>query len=212
MLADIALTENDFDNALKYAVRSLEVSLELAAIDTSDGQAQQDVFLCHAKVAKVYQAKNDFPSAIAQFRLAEEIANRKYQQNPSLDATTDVIYVRARIAETFLKAEDFAQADELLQSTIALLESIPAENRADVNLRRRMVNLPTLRAKALIKLQRAEEARMLLEQSKALAQDMIQNGQRAEQIQLDLEEIEQLLEALDAESECLQEISQPELG
>ncbi len=199
MLADIALAENDFDNALKYAVRSLEVSLDLAAIDTSDGQAQQDVLLCHAKVAKVYQAKNDFPSAIAQFRLAEEIANRKYQQNPSLDATTDVIYVHAKIAETFLKAENYAQAEELLQSTVALLESIPAENRADANLRRRMVNLPTLRAKALIKLQRAEEARMLLGQSKALALEMIQNGQRAEQMKLDLEEIEQLLEAVDAE-------------
>ncbi len=199
MLADIALAENEFDNALKYAVRSLDVSLELAAIDTSDGQAQQDVLLCHAKVAKVYQAKSDFPGAIAQYRLAEEIANRKYQQNPSLEATTDVIYVRAKIGETFLKAEDPAPADEILKSAIELLESIPTENRSDANLRRRMVNLPTLRARALIKLQRTEEARMLLEQARALALDMIQKEERAEQMKLDLQEIETLIEPLNAE-------------
>ncbi len=196
MLADIALAENDFDNALKYAVRSLDVSLELAATDTSDVQAQQDLLLCHAKVAKVYQAKSDLPAAIAQYRLAEEIANRKYQQNPSLDATTGVIYVRAKIGETFLEAEDPAPADEILKLAIDLLESIPAENRSDANLRRRMVNLPTLRARALIKLQRIDEARILLEQARTLALDMIQKEERAEQMKQDLQEIEQLLTGL----------------
>lgn len=196
MLADIALAEADHDNALKYASRSLEVSLELAALDPLDGQARQDVLLCHAKVAKVHQAKSDFPAAIAQFRLAEEIANQKYQQNPSLDATTDVIYVRAKIAETCLKAEDNVQADELLKSVISLLESIPVENRSDANLRRRLVNLSTLRAQALIKLQRPEEARVLLDQAKTLALDMIQKEERAEQMKLDLVEIEVYLEGL----------------
>ena len=198
MLADIALAEDDFDNALKYAVRSLEVSLELAAIDPLDGQAQQDVLLCHTKVAKVHLAKNDTVAAIAQYRLAEGIANQKYQQNPSLDATTDVIYVRAKIAETYLKSEDYNQADENLKSAITLLESIPVENRSDANLRRRMVNLPTLRAQALIKLQRQDEARTLLEQAKALALDMIQKEERAEQMKLDLQDIEGLLQSLAA--------------
>ena len=198
MLADIALAENDLENALKYAVRSLDVSLELAAIDPADGQAQQDVLLCYSKVAKVHQARNDLPAAIAQFRLAEEIANKKHQQNPSLDATTDVIYVRAKIAETFLKAEDYAQADELLKSALELLESIPAEKRSDANLRRRMVNLLTLRSSALISLQRKEEARTLLQQARALATEMIQKEERAEQMKLDLKEIETLLESLSA--------------
>ncbi len=196
MLADIALAEEDFDNALKYAVRSLDVSVELAAIDESDQQAQQDILLCHAKVAKVYQAKNDFPAAIAQFRIAEDIANRKLERNPSLDAKTDVVYVQAKIAETFLKADDPAQANTMFQSAIALLESIPPENRSDVTLRRRMVNLPTLRAQALIQLNRPEEARVLLESAKKLAQEMIQNDERAEQLQLDLDEIETLLKSL----------------
>lgn len=40
---------------------------------------------------------------------------------------------------------------------------------------------------------------MLLEQTKALALDMIQKGERVEQMKLDPEEIEQLLEPLDAE-------------
>lgn len=198
MLADIALAENDFDNALKYATRSLDVSLELAAIDPLDGQAQQDVLLCHTKVAKVHLAKNDTAAAITQYRLAEDIANRKFQQNPSLDATTDVVYVRAKIAETYLKAEDFSQADENLKSAITLLESIPVENRSDANLRRRMVNLPALRAQALIKLQRPDEARTLLEQAKTLALDMIQKEERAEQMKLDLEEIDALLKSLPA--------------
>jgi|GEM_PF-1831515 len=198
MLADIALAEDDFDNALKYAVRSLEVSLELVAIDPLDGQAKQDVLLCHTKVAKVHLAKSDTAAAIAQYRLAEGIANQKYQQNPSLDATTDVIYVRAKIAETYLKAEDYSQADENLKSAITLLESIPVENRSDANLRRRMVNLPTLRAQALIKLQRPDEARTLLEQAKALALDMIQKEERAEQMKLDLQDIEGLLQSLSA--------------
>jgi tetratricopeptide (TPR) repeat protein len=198
MLADIALAENDFDNALKYATRSLDVSLELAAIDPLDGQAQQDVLLCHTKVAKVHLAKNDTAAAITQYRLAEDIANRKFQQNPSLDTTTDVVYVRAKIAETYLKAEDFSQADENLKSAITLLESIPVENRSDANLRRRMVNLPALRAQALIKLQRPDEARTLLEQAKTLALDMIQKEERAEQMKLDLEEIDALLKSLPA--------------
>ena len=196
MLADIALAEDDFDNALKYAVRSLEVSLELAAIDPLDGRAQQDVLICHTKVAKVHLAKNDTVAAIAQYRLAEGIANQKYQQNPSLDATTDVIYVRAKIAETYLKTEDYTQADENLKSAITLLEAIPVENRSDANLRRRMVNLPTLRAQALIKLQRPDEARTLLEQAKALALNMIQKEERAEQMKLDLQDIEGLLRSL----------------
>ncbi|MFO0976373.1 MAG: protein kinase [Planctomycetaceae bacterium] len=196
MLADIALAEEDFDNALKYAVRSLDVSVELAAIDESDQQAQQDILLCHAKVAKVYQAKNDFTAAIAQFRLAEDIANRKLERNPSLDAKTDVIYIQAKIAETFLQAADPTQAETMLASAIALLEAIPPENRSDVTLRRRMVNLPTLRAQALIQLNRPEEARVLLESAKKLAQEMIQNDERAEQLQLDLDEIETLLKSL----------------
>lgn len=196
MLADIALAEEDFDNALQYAVRSLDVSLELAAIDESDRQAQQDILLCHAKVAKVYQAKNDFTAAIAQFRLAEDIANRKLERNPSLDAKTDVIYIQAKIAETFLQAADPTQAETMLASAIALLESIPPENRSDVTLRRRMVNLPTLRAQALIQLNRPEEARVLLESAKKLAQEMIQNDERAEQLQLDLDEIETLLKSI----------------
>lgn len=196
MLTDIALAESDFGNALKYVVRSRDVSLELTAMDTSDVQAQQDLLLCHAKVANVYQATSDFPAAIAQYRLAEEIANRKYQQNPSLDATTTVIYVRTKIGETFLKAEDPAPADEILKSAIELLESIPAENRSEATLRRRMVNLPTLRARALIKLQRTDEARTLLEQARTQALDMIQKEERVEQMKLDLEEIDQLLTGL----------------
>lgn len=31
---------------------------------------QQDVLLCHANVAKAYQARNGYPAANAQFRLA----------------------------------------------------------------------------------------------------------------------------------------------
>ncbi len=65
-----------------------------------------------------------------------------------------------------------------------------------MTLRRRMVNLPTLRAQALIQLNRPEEARVLLESAKKLAQEMIQNDERAEQLQLDLDEIETLLKSL----------------
>jgi len=196
MLADIALAEDDLDNALKYAVRSLDVSLELAAIDTSDMQAKRDVLLCHAKVAKVHQAKDNLSAALAQFRLAAEIADAAHQQNPSLAATTDLIYIRAKIAETLLEAKEYGQADELLKAAITLLEAIPAENRADADTRRRLVNLSTLRARALIELQRIDEARTLLEQAKLVALDMIEKEERAEQMKLDLVEIEQMLLAL----------------
>ena len=82
VLADLAIADRQFDEALRHATRSLDMSLELLNKDPQDGQMARDVMICQLKVAKVqlnrkeYQLTKDY-LAMALLLAEEECSRRE---------------------------------------------------------------------------------------------------------------------------------------
>ena len=196
-LTDIALAEEDLANALELSIRSLDISQQLAGRDPNDREAARDVLICQTKVAKVLLAMNRTAEALQRYTEALTIADAAYQANPTIEGIQDGIYVRTKIAEAHQQAGDASSAELTVAEAVRRLESIPEQNRSDADSVRRLVNLYTLQGSILITMGKSEEAEARLRQAKTLAQRMIDAGQRAEQMKVDLAEIESLLKQIE---------------
>lgn len=199
VLADVAISQNQLDDALLYAERSLDISIELAAKDPTDGQMQRDLYICYAKVAKVHLARKDFDACLRNLFFAlNAVKIAKDQQPESLQAIMDHNSVLLRIAEAHLEAGDAASAVKECETVILIHESIPESNRQDGTLRRRLANTYTMLGRALLADSQPVQALQTLEHSRQLTNTMIDEGVRVEQMQLDLTEIENLISTFPA--------------
>lgn len=195
VLADVALAEEKWSEALVYANKSLEICLEMSRKDANDGQLQRDLQICYAKVAKVLEQMQDIDASLEHLDRAVAIAERHHAQNAtSFQSIEDCCWLYLRRAKVYLESESASQASEECLRAIALYQTIPAENLQDAKARRRMVNALTMLGRALVAEGREAEGLEALVRARTLAMAMIDENVRAEQMQLDLEEIEGVME------------------
>ena len=197
VLADVLLELEQWEDALRFAQKSLEISRTLAEQDSADGQAERDVLIGHLKVAKVHLRKEDDAACLACLERALPIAYSRHEKQPeSRQAIGDYVAVLLRKGEVYLRLEDAPAAIVELMAALALVETIPESARQDARSRREWVNANTLLGRAQSLNGQAQLARVSLEEARRVAQTMIDEDMRAEQMRSDLAEIDQLLSAI----------------
>ncbi len=197
VLADVLLELEQWEDALRFAQKSLELSVVLAEQDPADGQAERDVLIGHLKVAKVHLRKEDDAACLACLELALPIAYSRHEQQPeSRQAIGDYVAVLLRKGEVYLRLNDAPAAIVELMAALALVETIPESARQDARSRREWVNANTLLGRARSLDGQSQLARVSLEEARRVAQTMIDEDMRAEQMRSDLAEIDQLLSAI----------------
>ncbi len=75
VLADVCIARGQLEDALHHAEDSLSASVAIHEIQPTNVQAGNDVLICHLKVAKVYQAMQDWEKTIARLKLTIELAD-----------------------------------------------------------------------------------------------------------------------------------------
>ena len=196
VLADVAIAQMQFDDALQYAQKSLAISLDLVAKDPTDGQMQRDLYICYVKVAKVYMEMKDFQECQNQLDLALRVVQPIYERQPELlQSIGDYSFVLLKRAEAYQRSSNALSAVKELETVIPLLESMVEANRQDAKSRRRLANATTMLGRALLEDGQPANARLAFERSRKLTTAMIDDGMRVEQMQLDLTEIDELLSA-----------------
>jgi len=194
VLADLAIADERFDEALKHATRSLDMSLELLNKDPQDGQMATDVMICQLKVAKVQLKRKEYQLTKDYLAMALLLADEECSRNPtSLQALTSRVGVHLRIAEVHLASGDPISSCTQCELVIASLESIPEETRRDGLTSRRLVNAYTFLGRARKGTEEFDKARSALQTARLLTQAMIDNGVRVSQMVLDLKDIEEEL-------------------
>lgn len=197
VLADVLLELEQWEDALRFAQKSLEISRTLAEQDPADGQAERDVLIGHLKVAKVHLRKEDDAACLACLERALPIAYSRHEKQPeSRQAIGDYVAVLLRKGEVYLRLEDAPAAIVELMAALALVETIPESARQDARSRREWVNANTLLGRAQSLNGQSQLARVSLEEARRVAQTMIDEDMRAEQMRSDLAEIDQLLSAI----------------
>lgn len=194
VLADLAIADGQFDEALIHATRSLDMSLELLNKDPQDGQMATDVMICQLKVAKVQLNRKEYQLTKDYLAMALLLAEEECSRNPtSLQALTSRAGVYLRIAEVHLASGDPISSCAQCELVIASLESIPEETRRDGLTSRRLVNAYTFLGRARKGTEEFEKARSALRTARLLTQAMIDNGVRVSQMVIDLKDIEEEL-------------------
>lgn len=197
VLADVSIREEQLGKALEYARKSFEISQKLLEKDPTDGQKQEDVFICRLKVAKVHFAMENFEACLSELNKALPSAQAAYEQQPdTLQTARHYSMVLLRIAEAQLAIGNALEAAKQCEAVISVLESVPEDKRQDAMTKRRIVNTLTMLGRAQIANKKTAEANDALERAKQLANKMIADEMRVEQMRLDLEEIESVIASL----------------
>ncbi len=197
VLADLAMQKNDADAAVEFAKRALAISATLAEKDPTNGQRTRDLVIGYAKVAKALLVSKDFAQSIEYLYKAKQLAIERVSENPENgQCLGDLSYIHARLAEVFLESGDVPQAILESEAGLAVLQSRPTSQLQDIIIRRRISNLHVLYAQALHQAGRTVDALNSLSQAKSITSEMLEAGQRPDQMQLDLEEIQRLQQSM----------------
>jgi eukaryotic-like serine/threonine-protein kinase len=195
VLADVCIQENQLDDALRFAKRSLELSEQLLSKDPSDRQKQDDLVIGYLKVAKVLYSMEEHAKCLEQLYVALPIVKAAYEADiGKLDAANSYSVVLLRIVQSQLAANHGAEAEKQCATAVQVLESVPEANRQDAVSQRRLVNALTMLGRAMLMNGNKLFALDTLERAKQLANEMIASDMRAEQMKADLAEIEQSLQ------------------
>ena len=193
-MCDILLAESKADEALPFAVASMQIIQDLVQISPLDANLKQDLYVLRTKIAKVHKKRGDFESSLKELETTLDEANAYVaQSNRSLQSLENVSYVLIRLGDACLGADKNEAAVDYFERMIEHEATIPTEKRQDADARRLLVNAHSMLGQALVNLQKHQEAITKLEVARKLAQSMIDDQMRVEQLKADLAEIDELL-------------------
>jgi tetratricopeptide (TPR) repeat protein len=194
-MCDILLSESKPDEALPFALLSFDITEELAALSPLDSNIQDDLFVLHTKIAKVHKLRGDFDACLLELELTLELAERALTQSSgSLQATGNYSSILARLGDACLVAKKPGLAVSYLERMLENQAKIPEEKRQDADARRLLVNAHSLLGQAYIDDGKPQNAYQTLVTARDLAQAMVDDDMRTEQMGEDLQEIKQLLD------------------
>lgn len=190
---DILLSESKADEALPFALHSLQITQELAALAPHDGNIAQDVFVLHTKIAKVHKLRGDMEACLRQLETTlQTVEDEVASTDGSLQSLDNLSSVLVRLGDAYFQVN---RHDDVVACIERMLknESKITDQRQDADSRRLLTNANMLLGQALMELQKPIEARRALEAAKIVAEKMISEGMRVTQMESDLSTIEQLL-------------------
>ena len=197
VLADVCIARGQLDEALRHAEQSLAASLAIEEIQPANVQAVDDVLLGYLKVAKVYQAMQDWEKTIGRVKIAIELADREATRRGA--PSTYQAFTRLKLAEALQLSNDAAAARDLCLELIPRINAIVEKSRQDSVWRRRQYQVFTMLGQAELALNEKDAARQAFQSSLEYARAMIKDGQRVETVQKDADAIELELEQLPIE-------------